>query len=230
MYQVNGMEVIRVYHELTEKRELVSCKRKRLESELDELKNSRKCAKRICIKNQLDELMASDQEAYLELARLKMQEMSRLSDENGIITTYEASRSRLFSRIGWQQYSIQLLQEAMDHFVRRGGDEQVFLCVSDRIHEKITYLLALWEEEYRMPYARPFFVVPITTLPFAFHPNVNHRSLTTGTIHADIWQHLLSSHKIENRATLRVLRLCCISMAILVHSMPSELTGYLICA
>ena len=172
--------------------------------------------------------MASDQEAYLGLARLKMQEMSRLTDDKGIITLYEASRSRLLSYIGWQQYSIKLLQEAMDHFVRGGGDEQIFLCVSDRIQEKINYLLALREENYRMPYARPFFVVPITTLPFAFR--IEHRYLTTGTIHADIWQYLLSSYKIENRATLRVLRLCCISMAIIVHNVSPAITGYFFCA
>lgn len=227
------METVREYRDLTEKRKSISNKRKRLESELDELKISRqrgnKRTKQASIKNQLNDLLVADQEAYLALARLKMKETLRLTDKNGPITSSEASRSRLISRIEWQQYCITLLQEAMEHFIERGGNEDVFHCVSLRIGEKIACLVTLFDEEYQMPHARPFFAVPPITLPFTLQPNPEQLSLTTGSIHADIWQYLLSSYKIEDRATLNVLRLCCVSLAIIVHSLSPNLIGYFFC-
>lgn len=203
------MEVAREYYELTEKRKSLYIKRKRLESEREELKTKRtgKRARLASIKSELEDVAVTDQEAYFALVRFK-------NKYSGVKSPYEEIRERVKHLIEIQRLRIDFLLSA-NH-----------LPLLIELSDASDMLASLIQEVNRLPHGRPLFVIPAVTLPLSMHPEHDRICLHTGTLNADIWHHILYT---QNRATLRQLRLCCISLAILVHSMPPMHTGYLFC-
>ena len=97
--------------------------------------------------------------------------------------------------------------------------------ISD-LSSEYTELGAIEERLKQLPCIRPLTVIPATTIPFSYHPHRKQLCLETGLLNSDVWYHILSS---LDRATLRSLRLCNISFAIIIHDMPPETIGYKFC-
>jgi hypothetical protein len=105
--------------------------------------------------------------------------------------------------------------------------QEIEYVMSDKLQEKYIAMANLNEELRLMPYARPLNVIPATTISLSYHPHQEKLCFETGTLNADIWRHNLFSSL--DRAALRSLRQCNVSFAILVHSLPPEITGYYFC-
>lgn len=209
--------VAREYYALTEARKSNDVKKKRLLSEIGELdgqyEREDKRARQVAL-NRCDD---DDHASYLALTELK----------GKYVWQGEPSIDR-------RRREIEKKIETQNKFMTSVGhaDENPFHTAgkAEQLRAKCQASLAkLHKQRQELPHPRPLFVVPPVTLPLLFHPNRENSVLETGTLNADVWQFILSLRPLIDRPILRVMRLSCISMAILVHGMPPEITGYLLC-
>lgn len=214
-----NVEAAREYYALEEIQKVNALKRKRLLTELDELDGPQKRVKASSVNMTLT--MATVEKRMLDMDMMRLE------------CRYSASVSREFTKRGAMDLKIAIAQMEAAMLERLetslAGFRGVEYVASDKLKGKYTLMSKLQEELRQMPYARPLSAIPALTLPVAYHPPNKKLCLETGSLNADIWHHLLNSCFIRDRATLRTLRLCSISHAILIHSLSPEITGYYFC-
>lgn len=213
------VEAAREYYTLEETQKVNALKRKRLLTELDELDGPQKRVKTSSVNMALT--VATFEKRMIDLDMMHLEHR------------HSASVSREFTKRGAMGLKIALVQmeaAVLDRLESSlAGFRGVEYVASDKLKGKYTLISKLEEELRQMPYARPLNVIPALTLPVAYHPPNKKLCLETGSLNADIWHHLLFSCFIRDRATLRTLRLCNVSLAILIHSLSPEITGYYFC-
>lgn len=215
------IEVAREYYALTEAQKSIRMKKKRLLSEIHtfdrEYNREDKRAKRIDLQMAINSFEKEEREGYMAMAELKDK-----YEWHGVpsIAQYRNALKKKVDRI----YAKMVLhkQWRQRQLPYNGKSDQYTIKKEAKVEK-------LRAELYNLPHARPLFVVPAITLPLLFNPTREKLVLETGSLNADIWQFLLSSHFLVDRPTLRAMRLSCVSMAILVHGMLPEIIGYFFC-
>lgn len=210
------IEVAREYYALSETQKSIHMKKKRLLSEIDGLderhEREDKRAKRLSMQIadcDMEEIGCHAATVKLK-SKYKWQHKSAIED-------YRMKLMRKVARIDTQVIVHQKRRQRLYFYV---GNIDLYT-IRKQAKQK-----GLKTELYNLPYARSLFVIPAITLPLPFHPNRQNLCFETGILDADIWHNVLSS---LDRSTLRSLRLCNISFAILVHSLPPAITGYHFC-
>lgn len=213
------MEVAHQYYKLSETKREVALTKKRLREELDDTRID-KAQKRVK-RAQLNEAESKDAETDFQ-----MRITTNKYNWSGVIEAHN-NRQFLEMKITLLEYGANII-ESVDISIATA--RRAVYTPSAYINEKRANISVLREELHRLPYTRPLFVVPASTLPLSLHPKRNKLCLRIGTaLTSDIWEHLLFAKYITDKATLRLLRLTCVSLAILVHSLPSDVTGFTFC-
>lgn len=209
---------VSVYYALEEVQKENQQKRKRLLYEFDKLEKNKygddglkNRIKRMKVKMALDTVAIEKNEIDSNIERLADKYDSRISDGFGPGFIFE------LKRLLAEQLKITI---SLYESTNRNGNKDA------RIINGKTELTNLQKELDLFAHPRPISTIPAITLPLAVHPGKSNLCLETGLLHADIWRNLLF---FLNRVSLRHLRLCNVSLAILVHSLPGENTGYYFC-
>lgn len=215
------IEVAREYYALTEVQKSIRIKKKRLLSEIHtfdrQYNREDKRAKRIDLQMAMNSCEKDERQGYMAMAELKNK-----YEWHGVpsIAQYRNTLKKKVDKI----YAELVIHK---QWCRR---QFPYSIKNDKYAiKKEAKAEKLRAELYNLPHARPLFVVPAITLPLLFNPTREKLVLETGSLNADIWHFLLSSHFLVDRPTLRAMRLSCVSMAILVHGMLPEITGYFFC-
>lgn len=198
-------EVAKEYYELTKLRKETILKRKRLQYEHDTQCDGP--VKRMTLVMALNMNHEEERQNCLAMARLKEK-----YEWKGDISGVQEFRRNAKEKIAKTR---KLLQQDW----RRSRE------ANEKLNRKISYYATILRD---IPMARPLFAIPAVTLPLAFHPNVEKLYLDTGALHADIWREVIRFYY-GDFATLRILRLTCVSMAIVIHSLPAAVTHFYFC-
>lgn len=206
---------VSVYYALEEVQKENQLKRKRLLYEFDKLEKNKRGddglknrIKRMKVKMALDTVAIEKNEIDSNIERLADKYDSRISNDFGPGLIFELKRL-LVDQI---KMTISIREST-----NRNGNKDALII------ESKTELVNLQKELQLYAHPRPISTIPTITLPLAVHPGKSNLCLQTGLLNADIWRNLLF---FLDRVSLRRLRLCNVSLAILVHGLPSENTGY----
>lgn len=210
---------VSVYYALEEIQKENQQKRKRLLYEFDRLEKNKRGGddglknriKRMKIKMTLDTMAIEKNELDSSIERLADKYDSRISSGFGTGLIFPLKLLMV------EQLKMTIV---IYESTNQNGNKDALLI--DAKTELANHLKEL--DLYAHP--RPISTIPAIILPLVVHPGKSNLCLETGLLNADIWRNLLFS---LDRASLRTLRLCNVSLAILVHSLPSENTGYYFC-
>ena len=210
----------REYYALEEIQKVNCLKRKRLleELETEDENGDRLCkrAKEARIKMSLDIVVSEKKMIDLNMIHLENRYSIKVSIEF-------MKRRSLGLKVMCLQMEVAVLERLESTFA---VFQDIEYLMSDKLQEKYIAMANLEEELRLMPYARPLNVIPAITIPLSYHPHQANLFFEPGILDADVWHNILSS---LDRPTLRSLRKCNVSFAILVHSLPPAITGYHFC-